>query len=444
MSIQQMCQTTAAIDGLRGQRLAIVAGGNVYTSSNLANPNIAGSGVFSSGAAVQMCEVSGPALVYMVAASSSIKQVNARTNTMITYAATEGTAPEGATICCIYRGRLVLAGVSEEEQNFFASRAGTRTDWDYAQKDELAAFAGNDRVNDIITALCPFVDDYLIFGCDHSIYRMTGDIAAGGTIDRISEKIGMLGPDAWTTDATGNIYFVGPGGFYRMTPQGGIEDLSSSVMSRFFRNLDRGSYIVQVRWDQPNKGCWIFATARSDNTTTHLWWDARTGGFFPMQFPHTAGPTSSVVYDGDDPTDSALLLGGRDGIIRQLDESALADDGTAITSFAYLPHQKPAGDQLEARLNAVEFILGELPSDWTVEEDWNLDWTIQAGKGPYDAYAAPDETETGNYTTPGRQEPEGLRMTANTFFVKLSNSTLDKIWSIDHVSAEFYAAGRER
>src|SRR5439155_22158719 len=48
-------------------------------------------------------------------------------------------------VCCVYRKRLVVgAGLADNQpENFYASRLGDPTDWNYAKPDPGSAWAGN-------------------------------------------------------------------------------------------------------------------------------------------------------------------------------------------------------------------------------------------------------------------------------------------------------------
>ena len=68
------------------------------------------------------------------------------------------------------------------------SRSGDATDWDYSAEDPLAAVALNasssaGRIGDAVHALIPWRDDVMLIGTEHGLFAMSGDPAAGGSID---------------------------------------------------------------------------------------------------------------------------------------------------------------------------------------------------------------------------------------------------------------------
>ena len=57
-----------------------------------------------------------------------------------------------------------------------------------------------------------------------------------------------------------------------------------------------------------------------------------------------------MVFDGDAPTDRQLLIGGQNGQILKIDDSAADDAGYAIASRVTIGPITPAGDLSEAKL----------------------------------------------------------------------------------------------
>jgi hypothetical protein len=359
----------------------------------------------------------------------------------------------GPSLICFYRDRMVLAGVRGDEQNFFMSRSGVHDDFDYGQTDAAAAVAGDlalgAGVGSPIRALMPWRDDILVFGCDKSIWRMIGDIAAGGSIQLVTDAVGVYGPHSWTTDPAGMLYFMGESDFYSMAPAGGVKNLSATRLHQFFAGLDRAQDTVTVQWDATRQGCWIFVSKPkpADGVTTplstHLWYDARLDSFWKVQVARAYDPACAVDYSGDTDDIRAVMMGDRSGWIRKFDDSARTDAGTTIESYIEIGPLNPGGDIRDAKLNGLDFILGDLPAGMT-NDNWNLDWTLKAGKDAAHALSAPSETRTGTFTTAGDQRPIGLRVAGSRLMLRLANATNDKLWSIDRVIGRFLLGGRRR
>jgi hypothetical protein len=194
------------------------------------------------------------------------------------YTATAGSAPTGCTLAAVYRDRLCLAAPYTTPQNFFFSRVGTHTDWDYSQTDPAAAFAGNasqaGHIGDPIVALMPASDDIMYIGGDHNLWAIRGDPADGGSIDLISDAIGVLGPNAWTKAPDGTVYFVGTGGLFRISGTGTPEMLSDGKWNDYFRRIDRAANFITLDWDRDHQGLYIFVTPVVSGATTHMFWDS--------------------------------------------------------------------------------------------------------------------------------------------------------------------------
>lgn len=126
--------------------------------------------------------------------------------------------PDGAQLSCLYRGRIVLAGNPDDPYQWYMSRQANPWDWNYQEGDAQTAIAGGSgdmgKSGDVIKALIPWHDDYLILGCSKSMHVMRGDPASGGSLDAFDNTTGIFGPKSWCFDEGGNLYFYGTGGIY--------------------------------------------------------------------------------------------------------------------------------------------------------------------------------------------------------------------------------------
>jgi len=142
---------------------------------------------------------------------------------------------QACQIIKLYRGRIVMAGLTSEPHNWFMSKVADPLDWDYgATASATMAVAGNTtnagKCPDIITCLAPYSDDKMFIGGDHTLWLMQGDPAEMGRIDNISYQIGISGPDAYAFDPNGIFYFFGMGTLWRMADGGVPEPLSRNRM----------------------------------------------------------------------------------------------------------------------------------------------------------------------------------------------------------------------
>jgi hypothetical protein len=440
---------TSSQAAYRANYIVAVANGNIYVGdlNGLAIAS-SGSGVLNAGVPCSGATIDGK--VYITDGVNT-KVLTLQTKTVSAYTATVGTLPPACTLVSIYRGRLVFAAPIGSAQNWFMSRVGVYTDWSFGDTDSARAIAGNSgagfgKIGDPITSLMGFGDDVLLFGGDHQIWAMMGDPAAGGVLDHFSDGVGVYGKDAWTMDPLGTIYFVGHGGFYQL-PKGSTvaTNLSRDVIATYFEGINRATQWTLLEWDRDRHGCWICISNVQPNAparSVHLFWDSRTGGFFPQQFPDNMDPTQMALYDGDAQGTRFMLFGSRDGWLRQQLDTNVADDGVAISSFVLLGPYRPVDDLTEAKVMGADFYLGQ--EDQT--KTYNLVATIQGAPDAYSSLFAPISTASVTFGQvqghTGRQL--GLRIKGGNLAMKLANSVLSSTWNFERVIVMVGKGGKQR
>jgi hypothetical protein len=347
-----------------------------------------------------------------------------------------GPSQSAATMIALYRGRIVLAGVASDPQNWFMSKAGDPLDWNYTPTTitQTMAVAGNNStaglMGDVITCIAPYNDDLMFMGGDHTLWVMRGDPAAGGVIDNISYQTGIVGPDAWTRDPEGTFYFFGAGTLWRVsagttTP----EPLSRGVLDRTFGAIDYATYQVRLLWDENNKGVHLYFTPATQpgSSPSHYFWDRRAGGFWPDQYPVALGPTAVWNFDADLPNDRAMLLGGFDSYIRQIPATIQKDDdGTVIHSYVRYAPKVYGGDTANARLSDLVPIM-DTSSD-------QVSLRIFAGDSP-ESVAVSTVPQVSKVLRSGRNVNLRQRVTGNALLLELES--VASTW----VTATYYAAG---
>jgi hypothetical protein len=228
----------------RQTNVVAVSGGSIYVGIPAGTIALAtsGSAALSSATLPSACFSQGN--VYFVD-GTNLKKLVVSTATVSNLVATAGSLPTLCTLACVYRDRLVLAAPAATQQNFFMSRVGTHTDFDYSTTDSASAFAGNastaGRIGEPIVALIPGGDDVLYIGGDHNIWAMNGDPADGGSIDLVTDGVGIAGQNAWCKAPDGAIYFVGTGGLFRMTGTSPPTNLSAGRYTDFSATSTAGT-----------------------------------------------------------------------------------------------------------------------------------------------------------------------------------------------------------
>jgi hypothetical protein len=438
--------TGSSVATTRTNQIVLTTNGKAYVGDTTSTTQCTGSVTIDDTNAIP--QIAGSrGYAYIADGTQYCKRVDLSTKTVSNLSASAGTAPQYCQLACFWRDRLILAAPVDSPQNFFASAQGTHDDFDYSEEGEGAPFAGNAAlgafIGDPLTALMPMTDDYMLLGSDSSLWRVTGDPTSGGTINLVSNSIGVAGARAWCQDPNGAIYFVGNGGFYRVGGEGEAVPLSRGILDGVFANINRATTIVQCVWDRDNQGCMIFMTSKATGASTHYWWDSRTGGFFPMIYPDNHGPMSVLVYDGDAPNDRAILLGARNGYVQKIDDAALSDDGTAISSICSIgpispDFDSPVGpDEGKAwMMTGAEGVLG----DGIAGGSFNLNVAVRAGSTPYNALNASNAFSLA-YTVGSRFTRLVRRVYGGVFYFRLTNSTLNKTWNFERLSPAFRQAG---
>jgi len=371
-----------------------------------------------------------------------------------------GTMPTKAYLGCLYRGRNVLAGNPNYPHQWYMSKIGNPWNWVYASTDPLTAAAGNNadagETGDIIRALIPYKDDYLIFGCASTIWVLTGDPAAGGEIDEVDLTVGMFGANSWCFDGGGNLYFFGTGGIYKI-PLGfrSVENLTEISLPNLISDEDANpsTHRITMAYDRKRHGILICITKLSDGSNSNYWYDLKLGGFFPESYPDECGPYSLFYYAANDNDYADLLVGCKDGYIRKFDETAKDDDiggsDDAISSYAVWPIQHLTKDNdREGRLTSLVFELAGGGAGGSFSDTDGVSYEIHIGDDAETVIEKIKDGDTpftsGTLSGTGRKDRIRTRVRGAYIGLKLLNSTASETFAINKVFGEIKEAGKIR
>lgn len=366
------------------------------------------------------------------------------TNSVETWTATAGALPvdsdgNKARLICTWRGRTVLSGLLLDPQNWFMSAVSAPTDFDYAPTSQspTQAVAGNNAglglIGDVVTGLCPYTDDVLVFFGDHTIFMMRGDPMAGGQIDLVSDAIGCAWGEAWCKDPYGNVYFFSNKcGIYRFVPGQQLPIRVSQAIEALTQQVDTGLYVIRMIWNDRFQGLHIFATLASGPAdTTHYFWEMRTNAWWTDNFANTNhNPLCCVAADGNDPNDRLLLIGSWDGYVRVLDPEAVDDDGTPITSEVLIGPILTQ-EQDEMLLKEMQAVLAVGSGDVT--------FGVQVGRTAEEAVVAAAAV-TGTWAA-ARNLTSPVRRSGHAIYIKLSATTR---WAMESIRTVFAGRGKVR
>lgn len=364
-------------------------------------------------------------------------------NEVVQLKASIGRVPRGAQLVESWRGRLVLGRTSREPQNWFMSRRDDATDWQFVtfQADETQAVSGNDSeaglFPDILNTLVPWSEDVLIFGGDRTIYQMSGDPAAGGRFDLITDKTGMAFGRPWTKDPNGVLYFWGSrGGLYRMTPGSVPERVSVNRIERRLQDINYSTYYVRLEYNWRDEGVHILLCPYGSGGTQveHYFYEIKTDSFWPDKFGTSSStgvqPTAVTSFDGDSPDDRAVFFGCEDGRVRRWDNESVNDGGTAIDSYAVIDLPRTPG--WETIYKGLTVILGHSQS--------GVHSSLHVGQNPDDI--GPEEKQAD--LLPGRNPTYWDRVRGSHGWLRFRNAQKGKSWSVEEILIDAEPVDRAR
>lgn len=363
---------------------------------------------------------------------------------------TFGSLPGKAALVCLYRGRLILAGNPAYPFQWYMARQNNPYDFAYFANDPQAPVAGGNadagELGDVITALIPYKDDYLVFGCANTVWVMRGDPAAGGSLDEVSLTTGIFGPMSHCWDDKDNLYFFGTGGIYRIPPGfGPPENLTAGLLPNIVADLGVGpsTHRIVMAYDRRRIGILIAITTLATGANTNYWFDLKTQGFFPETYPAENAIYAAVYYEAQDSDYRRLLIGGADGYIRFFDDDAKDDDigitDKAVSSYStFGPIMLSQDPDREGKIISLTVVTGTntdgLSYDVHVADsaEETIDQVV-AGSTPF---------LTGMVQVDNRVARIRIKCRGIYALIKLYNSTASQTWSIEKVVAQVTEGGR--
>ena len=258
--------------------------------------------------------------------TSGLTKYNPKTGQADAVEATGGTVPTSCTFGAMYRDRFCLSG---QDNAIYMSRTGDYTDWDYGahvgDSNRPLAFqlALAADVGPLPTAMIAHKDTHLLVGTENSLWVVSGDPAADGTLRRISENVGILSKRAWCK-IEDTFCFLSNDGVYRVQVDGsGLTPLSDQAVPDELRNVDPATTTISMGYEQERKAVHVFLRT-SGGSDTHWVYELETESWWPVRLPDVQSPLATCQHDGE------LLLGGSDGYVRKIGGDD--DDGTNIES----------------------------------------------------------------------------------------------------------------
>jgi len=351
-----------------------------------------------------------------------------------------GIVPVGCEAIALYRDRLVLSIDREDPWIWYASRQGDPNDWDYFPTEAndpgraiFATLADAGKLGQPITALIPHSDDYLIFGCDHSLWMMRGDPAIGGQIDNISYEVGIVDKRAFSKTPDGAVVFLSDDGVYAI-PIGSVsppQSISHERMPQDLKRIDPSLNEVVMGFDPEYRGIHIFISARNGTSGRHWYIDWEDKTFWPDTLPNAFDPFSCWYYVADVSAHRWFLVGCRDGYIRLFKDVYETDEDNEINSYCDIgPIKLGFGEEFEGKLNRVTAALAQ--------ESGDLTWAVRSGKthqGAVDADTFASGTWTYDSSKDGLNYWSRPRMRAASMVLRITG-TGTRRWALEKIMGE--------
>lgn len=284
--------------------------------------------------------ISASAIVYKVY-PQSLQPVKIGFTTVGMVSTQKGILPVGCRVLVRHMGRALYCGDPTAPQAFYMSRDGDPVDFDTTVVDDAqAAYSGAvgtvGRVPDPIIDAMPWYRDYTFLACRSSLHLLIRNPRAGGSVEQISDTIGLSMPGAWCIGPGNELLFLSRDGLYTTTTT--CMDCQPLPVSRGkvpVELIDVSEQQVEVfmEYDVRDHGVHIYLTYKeSREGVSHWWYDYAAKGFFRKSIRPTMEPTSIAYFPSICPKDHAVLVGCRDGRIRRYLMNATNDDGYPFES----------------------------------------------------------------------------------------------------------------
>jgi hypothetical protein len=381
--------------------------------------------------------------------------------------ATYGEMPAKAYLGCRYYGRAVLAGNPLEPYQWYMSRIGQPYDWAYAANDAASAIKGGNseaqQLGDIIRALIPYKDDYLVFGCASSIWYLMGNPTSGGALMELDKSTGIFGASSWCWDNEGNLYLLGNNGIYKGRVPGGLQCITDQSYPRLMKSegLDPSTHRVSLGYDADRGGILIAITVLATGVNSNYWLDLKvkddTGRspIFPEVYPAAASAYSLYYYDSNDPDLRGLLVGGQDGYIRTFSDTAKSDDAgitdVAIDSYAVLgPLPVGDGGRREGTIEGVDLVVAGGAAGGTSTDSNDVTMKIFGHRVAEAVIEQAKANVNPRYACifkgPGNRRGSTRRQSISAMYaaIRLGNATLNESWAFEDLHVSSKLSGRAK
>ena len=242
-------------------------------------------------------------------------------------------APTNQPLVAVYRERIVLGGA---DHILYMCRSRKPTDWNFVDRPEDKGKAVAIGMPDTTLFLAAWRDTALIAATNDELWVFYGNPGGDGRRRNISHEAGMIAPRGACITPGGMLVFLARDGLYtwQIGSEARPEPFSPRRVPDEMRDIDPSVLDVTMEYDHKNRGIHLFLTPAA-TAGEHWWIDIDNKALWPVIFGnnnHQPIATAVLPQSGD----SDVLLGCKDGYIREFSNSATTDDGTAMNSDLFL------------------------------------------------------------------------------------------------------------
>jgi hypothetical protein len=365
----------------------------------------------------------------------------------------KGDVPTGCPIVFTWNDRMVLAGGADPHA-WYMSAQGDALDHDYAQAESgktgvgraiSGAVANAGKMAAPITAAFAHNDDCCVFASANSLWILRGNPGMGGYMRRLSSEVGIVDKGAYCYTPEGWLFFLSLDGIWMMdSPCGGQpREVSRWSLPQELLNIDRATVTVTMAYDLRYRGIHLFLS-ESSGPDTH-WWignipaaaqnQDQTVSFWKYTYNSAHEPFSIHARRDKAAADSVVLLGCRDGYVRNHDHTNENDDSTAFNSHVVYGPFRIGDGYHEGKLTE---LIGE-----PANSGGDVDWAVRVGTTAEEAFNA-SARESGEWNTTGLNYTARPRARGMYVTVKLTNGEASKRWAMESMIAVVVLSGRRR
>lgn len=379
--------------------------------------------------------------VYMVDGTSTLV-IDPIKRTIKPLVASRGVVPASGAcrVAATFRGRLVLGGAQENRPGGFLSAVGQPDNFDLGFGSEAtrarsftAADAG--QPSEGIRALIPFSDDYMLIGCDTSIWVLEGDPGAGGVVQNVSYQTGIIGPRAFCFSETGVMFFLGSGGLCVMKGTRVYEPVGSRRLGGLIDRMNINATRIMMVYDPVCQAVHIFLTPKNGDRGTHAVYLVSEDAFWLDELPAGFDPLCVAQLPGSSLKDRRYVMGSADGYLRRPSE-VFSDDGEAMTAYLRFPPIEIGDGMSRAMAREIQATLGASsgPVDWA--------WITADSCESIGSVSTAEARISGEWSGSGYQEPVGMREGGAAHQLVVGRTSSEGRYRIARLVAMFEPLGR--